>query len=206
MYSQCEQALTAEQLSSVSSQIYTWFHDSLEGFNVLTMSTGVSSGTTLFSVFTILHPVSWYTSHCHFLPIKAEPFWLSLKPVWMATQSTQCKIIPSSKFTADNAGDLELPSHCRAVASASAALTAPSTCPSSPYPLPESSLPPQGDCTDTGNMSSLAGTHLTHLRLDAWQNGLLTQSSAKFIRNYLPAVTAIYVTPAGSCTKWLIWN
>jgi hypothetical protein len=57
------------------------------------------------------------------------------------------KIIPSSKLTADNTGNLELPSHRKAVASASAALTA-----ASPTPLSPSSLttacpltPPQID-------------------------------------------------------------
>ena len=58
------------------------------------------------------------------------------------------KIIPSSKLTADNAGDLELPSHRKAVASASAALT-----PSAPSPNPSSaSLPlplPQADADNS---------------------------------------------------------
>jgi hypothetical protein len=54
------------------------------------------------------------------------------------------RIIPTSKLTADNAGDLELSSHRRAVASASAALTVRSP---SPF-LPESSSPPPTDTDD----------------------------------------------------------
>src|SRR5580693_4237813 len=63
----------------------------------------------------------------------------------MTTQSSRRKIIPSSKLTADNAGDLELPSHRKAVASASATLTAASLTPSSPSSLTTSCplTPPQ---------------------------------------------------------------
>jgi hypothetical protein len=97
----------------------------------------------------------------------------------MTTQSSQRKIIPSSKLTADNAGDLELPSHRRAVASASAALTAPSTRPLSPCPLPESSPPPQDDGTDTGDMSSLAGDPPDPpRRLAKWSSHAMSSSAS----------------------------
>ena len=56
------------------------------------------------------------------------------------------KIYPTAKLTADNAGDLELTMHHRAVASASAVLTAlPQAPPSYLSPLPESSPPPPTD-------------------------------------------------------------
>lgn len=69
------------------------------------------------------------------------------------------KIFPAAKLTADNAGDLELTSHRRAVANASAALKEPPTsaalkeplaCPTSrsSSPLPASSPPPPTDTED----------------------------------------------------------
>ncbi|KAH9044071.1 hypothetical protein EDB83DRAFT_2523694 [Lactarius deliciosus] len=72
------------------------------------------------------------------------------------------KIIPSAKLTADNAGNLELTSHCMAIASASVALTAPqlSRTPATSSPLPESSPPPP---TDTEDASSPA-PHLAQAR------------------------------------------
>jgi len=63
------------------------------------------------------------------------------------------KIFPTAKLTADNAGELELTSHRRAIASATAALTL-STLPKnlSPIPrypsLPPSSSPPPTDTDD----------------------------------------------------------
>jgi hypothetical protein len=62
------------------------------------------------------------------------------------------RIIPTSKLTADNAGDVELTSHRRAIASASAALTA--ACPPSSPSSPESSPPP----TDIEEASSRSQT------------------------------------------------
>ena len=55
------------------------------------------------------------------------------------------RIFPTAKLTADNAGDLELTTHRRAVAFASAALTAPPHPPSCSSPLPESLPPPPTD-------------------------------------------------------------
>ena len=65
------------------------------------------------------------------------------------------QIIPTSKLTADNAGDLELTSHRRVVASAAAALTAPSSSPSSVSPLPDSSPPPQTDTEDASSQGQV---------------------------------------------------
>ena len=70
------------------------------------------------------------------------------------------RIIPTSKLTADNAGDLELTFHRRVVASATAALTAPSSNPSSVSPLPDSSPPPQTDTDDV----ELVATDSCHTR------------------------------------------
>jgi hypothetical protein len=70
---------------------------------------------------------------------------MTFRPAW--------KIFPSAKLAADNAGELELTTHCRAVASAAAALTI-SELPrdSSPLPhypsLPPSSSPPLTDTDD----------------------------------------------------------
>jgi hypothetical protein len=70
----------------------------------------------------------------------------------MASTRPLRKIIPTAKLTADNAGDLELPSHRRAIAIASATVLS-TTAPPSSSPLPESSPPPQ---SDTDNASSPA--------------------------------------------------
>ena len=59
------------------------------------------------------------------------------------------KIFPSAKLAADNAGELELSTHRRAVASAAAASTAPP--PLSLSPLPESLPPPQTDTEDAAD-------------------------------------------------------
>jgi hypothetical protein len=70
-------------------------------------------------------------------------------------------IVPTAKLTADNAGELELTSHCRAIASAFSASTAsrldyrPATSPITSSPLPESSPPP---LTATENSSSLGSS------------------------------------------------
>src|ERR1700761_9321583 len=65
----------------------------------------------------------------------------------------QRQIFPSAKLTADNAGELELPSHRKAVASAAARaqLRDPSPTPSAPgSSLPPSSPPPhEGSDDDT---------------------------------------------------------
>ncbi|KAH9019409.1 hypothetical protein EDB84DRAFT_1566079 [Lactarius hengduanensis] len=71
------------------------------------------------------------------------------------------KIIPTAKLTADNAGELELSSHRKAVASASAASKVPPPISlSTSSPLPDSSPPPQ---TDTDDALSLA-TDLSEVR------------------------------------------
>ena len=81
------------------------------------------------------------------------------------------KIFPSAKLAADNAGELELTTHCRAVASASAAaLTAPLPNSSSPLPaslpplpaslppLPASSPPPHTDTDDAADLVQVRGS------------------------------------------------
>ncbi|KAH8986091.1 hypothetical protein EDB92DRAFT_1818405 [Lactarius akahatsu] len=85
------------------------------------------------------------------------------------------KIIPTAKLTADNAGDLELMSHRIAVASASAALTAPqlSRTPATSSPLPESSPPPP---TDTEDASSPA-PHLAQARTSSKRPSCATTKS-----------------------------
>ena len=75
-------------------------------------------------------------------------------PTWPAH-----KIIPTSKLTADNAGNLDLNSHRRAVASATAALTAPS----SSLPLPDSSPPPQTDMDDASSQTQTSLKRATQL-------------------------------------------
>jgi hypothetical protein len=66
----------------------------------------------------------------------------------------QRRIIPTSKLTGDNAGELELASHRKAVASAATvALTAPAPTFPESSPLPESSPPPQTDTDDAMDLS-----------------------------------------------------
>ena len=72
----------------------------------------------------------------------------------MSTRPAQ-KIFPTAKLTADNAGELELTTHRRAIVSASAALAA-SAAPQPPLsslsPLPESLPPPPTDTDDAANL------------------------------------------------------
>ena len=97
------------------------------------------------------------------------------------------RIIPTAKLTADNAGDLELSTHRRAVATASAALAGPS--PSSlsepsPSPLralPESSPPPQTDTDDTSSVAT-----------DSFQTGRSSKRPSQAIAS-LPSVDSIII-------------
>jgi hypothetical protein len=72
--------------------------------------------------------------------------------------SSQCKIIPSAKLSADDTSNLELTSHCRAVAASanSAALRAPSPNPLPTLPFLESSSSSHDDNADMSPMSSPA--------------------------------------------------
>ena len=74
------------------------------------------------------------------------------------------KIIPTAKLAADNAGELELTTHRRAVASASAAALAvplpnsSSPLPASSPPLPASSPPPHTDTDDASDLVPVRGS------------------------------------------------
>jgi hypothetical protein len=85
------------------------------------------------------------------------PFTIQVRHCCAMTFRPQRKIFPSTKLAADNAGDLELSSHRKAVASASAQLRVPSPTPSAPdSPLPSlaSSLPPHEGFDDDTSLAA----------------------------------------------------
>ena len=88
------------------------------------------------------------------------------------------KIYPTAKLTADNAGDLELTTHRRAVASASAALTAPPQAPPSYLsPLPESSPPPPTDTDEATDFLQVQAVQtLSKRRSDVMSSTLSLES------------------------------
>jgi hypothetical protein len=77
-----------------------------------------------------------------------------------------CKIIPSAKLTADNAGDVELSAHRRAITATSAALQPQSTPSSLSNPLEPTSVVATGTASDQDHQvaPSLALTKRPHAR------------------------------------------
>jgi hypothetical protein len=66
------------------------------------------------------------------------------------------RIIPTAKLTADNAGELELTSHRRAVASATETLNPPQIPAQASSPLPASSPPPSTESEDALSTADLS--------------------------------------------------
>ena len=113
----------------------------------------------------------------------------------MSTPRPTRRIVPTAKLTADNAGELELTSHRRAVVSASMQSSVVSTasdlvCRPAPTssPLPESSPPP---LTDTEDTSSVA---------DPQARGSSKRSSYRTVKSTLSNNSIITISTSASAS------
>jgi hypothetical protein len=102
----------------------------------------------------------------------------------MSTRPPQ-KIVPTAKLAADNAGDLELTSHRRAVVCASVAFTDPQ--PNCSSPLPGSSPPPQTDVDDAPSPAP-----------DSSQGQSSTKRPSQSVKSSLSLDSVIIVSPTTS--------
>jgi hypothetical protein len=106
----------------------------------------MSTEESHFAVWIIRQWQCWVIFNTFFFSLTTH----SESPLFSMTFRPPRRILPSAKLNSDNAGELELSSHCRAVASASVASARPplDSPVASSSPLPESSQHPSMDTED----------------------------------------------------------